>query len=137
MPALSGILETALHVEDIERSARFYERVFDLQLLAGDTRFRAYAVSGRDVLLLFKRGESNLPVEIPGGVIPPHGSTGEIHYAFSIEKAELSKWEKHLASCGVEIESRVRWPLGGESIYFRDPDRHLGELATPGVWAIY
>jgi catechol 2,3-dioxygenase-like lactoylglutathione lyase family enzyme len=137
MPALSGILETALHVEDIERSARFYEKVFGLQLLASDARFRAYAVNGRDVLLLFKRGESNVPVEIPGGVIPPHGSSGEIHYAFSVERGELPAWEKQFAACGVEIESRVRWPLGGESLYFRDPDRHLGELATPGLWAIY
>jgi hypothetical protein len=39
MPALSGILETALHVEDIERSARFYESVFGLQLMAGERGF--------------------------------------------------------------------------------------------------
>jgi len=26
---------------------------------------------------------------------------------------------------------------GGHSIYFRDPDGHLLELATPGLWAIY
>jgi catechol 2,3-dioxygenase-like lactoylglutathione lyase family enzyme len=37
----------------------------------------------------------------------------------------------------VEIEGRVNWQLGGESIYFRDPDRHLGELATRGTWPIY
>jgi catechol 2,3-dioxygenase-like lactoylglutathione lyase family enzyme len=37
----------------------------------------------------------------------------------------------------VNIESRVKWPRGGESIYFRDPDDHLVELVTPGTWAIY
>jgi catechol 2,3-dioxygenase-like lactoylglutathione lyase family enzyme len=31
----------------------------------------------------------------------------------------------------------VRWPRGGESIYFRDPDGHLVELATPGLWDNY
>ena len=25
----------------------------------------------------------------------------------------------------------------GRSIYFRDPDGHLLELATPGLWSVY
>jgi hypothetical protein len=35
------------------------------------------------------------------------------------------------------MESRVKWEAGGESIYFRDPDEHLVELATPGIWPNY
>jgi len=35
------------------------------------------------------------------------------------------------------IEGRTDWSRGGHSIYFRDPDGHLLELATPGLWAIY
>jgi len=31
----------------------------------------------------------------------------------------------------------VKWSRGGESLYFRDPDDHLVELATPGIWATY
>ena len=37
----------------------------------------------------------------------------------------------------VEIEGRTDWPRGGHSIYFRDPDGHLLELATPGLWTVY
>jgi catechol 2,3-dioxygenase-like lactoylglutathione lyase family enzyme len=137
MPALSGILETALHVDDLERSAKFYEGVFGLRVIAGDTRFRAYSVSGHQVLLLFRREENPQPFVFSGGTIPPHGSCGEIHFAFAIERSELVAWEKQFARCGVEIEGRVSWRLGGESIYFRDPDRHLGELATRGTWSVY
>ena len=41
------------------------------------------------------------------------------------------------ASRGVAIEGRNDWERGGRSIYFRDPDGHLLELATPGLWSIY
>ncbi|MDF2970539.1 MAG: glyoxalase, partial [Microvirga sp.] len=37
----------------------------------------------------------------------------------------------------IPIESRVTWPRGGTSLYFRDPDGHVLELATPGLWATY
>ena len=55
----------------------------------------------------------------------------------SISAASLAEWEKRLAERQVAIETRTRWPRGGESLYFRDPDGHLLELATPGVWPIY
>ena len=38
---------------------------------------------------------------------------------------------------GIALEEKRNWELGGCSLYFRDPDRHLLELATPGVWSIY
>ena len=46
-------------------------------------------------------------------------------------------WRHCLAQNDVAIESRVDWPRGGASLYFRDPDGHLLELITPGCWAIY
>jgi catechol 2,3-dioxygenase-like lactoylglutathione lyase family enzyme len=137
MPALSGVLETALYVDDIERASKFYEDVFGLQRMVGDERFRAYSVAGRSVLLLFKRGETAQPLQTPLGVIPGHDGSGENHFAFAIASSELATWEKHFADHGIAIEGRVQWPRGGTSIYFRDPDRNLGELATPGLWAIY
>ena len=76
-------------------------------------------------------------MHLPGGTIPPHDGHGPVHMAFSIAAAELSEWEARLAGAGMAIEGRTKWPRGGESIYFRDPDGHLLELATPGLWAGY
>ena len=50
---------------------------------------------------------------------------------------ELAAWEAWLAENGIELEEKRAWELGGHSLYFRDPDRHLLEVATPGVWSIY
>ena len=136
MPILDGVLETALYVDDLKRSTQFYQDIFRLEVLAADDRFCAFNVAGRQVLLLFRKGGTTTPIATPAGVIPPHDGSGHLHFAFSIPAAELPGWEQWLQGKGVEIESKVRWPEGGVSLYLRDPDGHLVELATPGVWSI-
>ena len=137
MPKLTGIIETALHVRDLTRSIEFYHQLLGLEIIDGNDRFCALSVAGRDVLLLFLEGGSASPVDLPGGRIPPHGSSGSIHFAFSVERSEVSRWEAFLLEKGVVVESRVQWGRGGTSLYFRDPDEHLVELAAPGVWSVY
>jgi catechol 2,3-dioxygenase-like lactoylglutathione lyase family enzyme len=137
MPEITGILETGLYVEDVGRSTDFYKTLFGLQVMIQDDRFCALSVGGKDVLLLFRRGATMVPIETPGGVIPPHDGSGQLHFAFSIPAAALEEWEQRLAAHHIPIESKTAWPLGGHSIYFRDPDSHLVELATPGIWPIY
>jgi catechol 2,3-dioxygenase-like lactoylglutathione lyase family enzyme len=134
---LDAVLETALYVDDLERAARFYSDVLELQPLYRDNRLCAFSVGGRNVLLLFPRGGSLETVHMPGGTIPPHDGTGPVHVAFAIAKDALPAWEQRLNANSIAIEGRTRWTRGGESIYFRDPDGHLLELATPGLWAIY
>jgi len=136
-PALRGILETAVYVEDLERSRAFYAGLFGLPVMVGDDRFCAFDVAGRDVLLLFRKGGTREPVATPGGVIPAHDGGGRLHLAFAVGVGELEAWEVRLRELAVEVESRVNWQRGGRSIYFRDPDGHLLELATPGLWANY
>jgi catechol 2,3-dioxygenase-like lactoylglutathione lyase family enzyme len=137
MPQLDGVLETALYVEDLPRACAFYEDVLGLERLFADERLGAYAVAGRSVLLLFRRGASAHTTYLSGGTIPPHDGSGQIHVAFAIAADALAGWEDHLRAHAVAIEGRTVWPRGGHSIYFRDPEGHLVELATPGLWAIY
>jgi len=137
MLKLDRVLETALYVDDLDRAARFYEDVLELRTLFADARLRAFAVGGRSVLLLFRRGASRETAVMPGGTIPPHDGSGPLHVAFGVGRGELADWEARLAARKIAIEGRTDWPRGGHSIYFRDPDGHLLELATPGVWEIY
>jgi catechol 2,3-dioxygenase-like lactoylglutathione lyase family enzyme len=57
-----------------------------------------------------------------------------VHIAFSISADALETWQAHLQDHGVALEGRTQWPRGGVSVYFRDPDDHLLEIATPGLW---
>jgi catechol-2,3-dioxygenase len=136
MPKIDRVIETALYVDDLECAARFYADVLELKALFADARLHAFAVGGRNVLLLFRRGASLKTAKMPGGTIPPHDGSGPLHVAFGIPSEELTAWEARLRTHDIAIEGRTDWPRG-HSIYFRDPDGHLVELATPGLWEIY
>ena len=130
-PKTEGLLESSLYVDNVARSARFYEKIFGFGVIKDfGERGCAMEAGTRQVLLLFKKGASHT-------VQSPHDGDGELHVAFAIAASERARWEEWLAENGIVIEEKRTWDLGGESIYFRDPDRHLLEIATPGIWTIY
>jgi catechol 2,3-dioxygenase-like lactoylglutathione lyase family enzyme len=134
--AVRGIVETCINVADMNRARRFYESLFGFEAMVDSERFCAFRV-GADVLLLFTEGASNDPVSVAHGIIPPHNTVGAGHLAFAVSNDELEIWRGVLGERGITVESEVLWELGGRSIYFRDPDHNLVELASPGVWANY
>ncbi len=131
MPRIDGILETVLYVDDLDRSARFYQSLFNFEIVDTSERLCALAVASRQLLLLFKKGKS--ATRSPGA----HDGDGRLHLAFGIPVAELAAWETRLLQHEIVIEEKRQWERGGASLYFRDPDLHLIELATPGVWSVY
>lgn len=136
-PALRRLLETALYVDDLAAAREFYVGALGVAVLLDTPRLLALDVSGASVLLLFQRGATGEPLPTPGGVVPPHGASGAQHIAFAVDTDALDAWRAHLAARGIAIESEVRWPRGGTSLYVRDPEGHSVELVTPGLWATY
>jgi catechol 2,3-dioxygenase-like lactoylglutathione lyase family enzyme len=130
-PRIGSVLETALYVADLDRSAAFYQRVLGFPLASEPiARMRALSVTADQVLLLFKKGGSLQPTVTPYGTIPPTDGDGFLHVAFLIPSSDFELWQDQLRRCDVDIESLVTWPGGGRSIYFRDPDNHAIELKT-------
>lgn len=130
-PKTEGLLESSLYVENLARSVRFYEKILGFRVISDfGERGCAMEAGPRQVLLLFTKNGSR-------SIQSPHYGDGELHVAFAIRLEELRPWEDWLAENAIAVEEKRTWELGGQSIYFRDPDRHLVELATPGVWSIY
>lgn len=137
-PPIDGIVESILYADDLPRAVAFYRDEIGLEPLVGDgERFQCFRGGPRQVLLLFKRGGTLEPAEVPGGVIPPHDGRGPHHIAFAVGKEAYAAWKARLLSRGISIESETSWERGGQSVYFRDPDGHLVELVTPGIWPNY
>jgi catechol 2,3-dioxygenase-like lactoylglutathione lyase family enzyme len=130
-PKSEGLLESSLYVDDVARAALFYEKIFGFRVISDfGERGCAMQAGERQVLLLFKKGGSR-------SIESPHDGDGELHVAFAVSASELRTWEAWLAKNGISVEEKRTWELCGQSVYFRDPDRHLIEIATPGVWSIY
>jgi catechol 2,3-dioxygenase-like lactoylglutathione lyase family enzyme len=137
-PPINGIVESILYVEDVARATAFYRDELGLEPMTGDpARFQSFRVGERQVLLLFKRGGTIQPTTVPGGVIPPHDGTGPQHIGFAVTPAAYDAWRVRLRERGLAVESETKWERGGRSVYFRDPDGHLLELITPGIWPNY
>lgn len=130
-PKSDGLLESSLYVKDVAASAQFFAKIFGFRIISDfGERGCAMQAGERQVLLLFKQGGSL-------HISSPHDGYGELHIAFAIPASELARWEAWLEENGIVIEEKRTWDLGGRSLYFRDPDRHLLEIASPGVWSIY
>jgi catechol 2,3-dioxygenase-like lactoylglutathione lyase family enzyme len=133
-PPIDGLLETSLYARDLERTATFYRELFGLRTLIDSPRLVAFDVAQRSVLLVFQAGATEDDIVDARGTIPGHDGGGRLHLALSIASKDLDGWRKRLAGRGVKVVGEYRWPRGGVSLYFRDPDEALVELATPGLW---
>jgi catechol 2,3-dioxygenase-like lactoylglutathione lyase family enzyme len=133
-PPIHGLLETSLYAADLGRTAAFYRDLFGFKTLVDSPRLVAFDVAARSVLLVFQAGATEDDVVDARGMIPGHDGRGRPHLALSVASEDLDAWRKQLVERGVEVVGEHRWARGGTSLYFRDPDDALVELATPGLW---
>jgi catechol 2,3-dioxygenase-like lactoylglutathione lyase family enzyme len=133
-PAIDGLLETSLYARDLNRTAAFYRELFGFETLVDSPRLVAFDIAKRSVLLVFQAGATEDDIVDARGVIPGHDAQGHLHFALSIPAEALAAWRERLAARGIEVVGEYQWPRGGMSLYFRDPDGSVVELATPGLW---
>lgn len=134
-PPIRGLRETALYTADMPRAADFFGRVLGLRAMVATDRLTAFDAGAGGVLLVFPQGGATTDVTTAAGTIPGHDGGGPLHMAFAIAAEAYEQWREHLTAQGVAIRAKMTWPAGGRSLYFDDPDGHVLELATPGLWA--
>ncbi len=131
--ALRGLHHLTAICRDLERTTAFYRDVLGLSLV-GDAindddpgaRHCWFGFGGaeRTTLVSF--------LEYPDMEPGQHGVGATHHFAFLVETAqEQEAWLAYLRECGVAC-SEIFERDGFRSIYLRDPDGHIVEIATRG-----
>ena len=122
-----------LKVRDLERTKKFYADVMGLEVMKVEPSIKMafFASNGRDH---HEIGLVEVGTDAPG---PQKGEIGLVHIAFRLrDEDHLRAAYRDLKEHQVPILSTVDHGIT-KSIYFRDPDGHLLELATPGLWPGY
>lgn len=132
---INGVLETCLYAEDLNTAESFYTEVLGLKQVSAEDDRHLFFKCGRGMLLIFNpEHTSKEQTFVNGSPVPLHGSKGSGHLALSINADDYQYWERRLKKHRVEIESKVEWPNGYKSIYFRDPAGNSLEIVSAGLW---
>ncbi len=131
--ALRGLHHLTAICQDLERTTAFYRDVLGLTLVSDavsdddpDARHFWFGFGGTEPtsLVSFLEYSDMEPGQV--GVGMTH------HFAFLVESAEEQRaWMEYLRECGVQC-SEIFERDGFCSIYLRDPDGHIVEIATRG-----
>lgn len=129
---ITGVLETCLYAEDLERAEAFYVDVLGLEPFARSRGRHVFFRCGTAVFLVFNPDATSAPAQ----GVPAHGARGPGHVCFAIGEDEVDAWRARFLAHGVAIEAEMAWPRGGVSLYVRDPAGNCVEVGPPGIWGI-
>jgi len=128
MLKLNHLDHVAIHVEDMERSAKWYGEVLGLErhLPKAWGEFPVFMISGKFGLAIFPANNtSSTPAgkEFKGFKID--------HFAFIVDAENFAKAKKHYEALGLKYVFQDH--IYFHSIYTKDPDGHTVELTTQVV----
>ena len=86
MPKLDGILETAIHTENVPRARAFYEDILGCSQCTATTACRPTPWRARVLLVL--KGTATQTVALPSGTVP--GAAGRASCAWRLPSARTN-----------------------------------------------
>jgi glyoxylase I family protein len=135
-PPLGGLHHVTLICRDVDRAVEFYGALLGMRLV--ERTVNEDDSGARHLLFGDEQGRSGTLVtcleypELDEGTVG-RGSTH--HFALAVDSVEdLAAWRDYLQARGIpctDIMERAHF----KSIYLRDPDGHILELATTGAVA--
>ena len=132
--AVRKLGHVVLRVQDLQRSVAFYTQVLGFRV--SDVYPESMMKGG----MVFLRCNADHHCLALVGGMKDDASAKELHHlAFELATLEeLVRSREHLKQHGVKIDYEGRRRAGCQmAVEFRDPDNHLLELVTRGVWPIY
>jgi glyoxylase I family protein len=110
----SGVDHVVLHVNDVERSKKFYTEILGMTVYREDPG-QVFLHAGHQGIALFKKPD--------GAPLTPGSDLN--HLAFNVAAGSYDSLKAELEKHGVSVSGR---PGEDRCIYFRDPDGHRLQL---------
>ncbi|BBU57835.1 bleomycin resistance protein [Mameliella alba] len=133
-PTLTGVLEAAIYVDDLDATEEFYGGILGLEKIIRVEGRHVFFRCGASVVLAFIAEATEQPPKAGALPVPPHGARGPGHLCFSVPGTDLDAMVARLTDNGIGIESDFNWPHGPRSVYVRDPAGNSVEFADPALW---
>ena len=113
-----GLTHLAIYVKDLDRTRRFYQSIFDMELMYQEEDFLQLTTPGAHDILVFekKNGAS--------------GHTGGIaHFGFRLRKPDdMAEMTEKVKKAGGKIFDSGEFEPGAPYIFFNDPDGYEVEV---------
>lgn len=135
-PKLDRLDHLVLTVANIAATVKFYEDVLGMS-------GAAFTTADGEVRTALKFGQSKINLHQRGAEFEPkaaQATVGSADLCF-LTLTPLEDWQSHLTATGITIEDGPVRRTGAtgplNSIYVRDPDGNLIEIATPEVDGVF
>jgi len=113
-----GLTHFAINVKDLQRTKKFYQDVFGMEVMYEKKEFIQLTTPGSNDILVFNKSQK------------ANGNSGGIqHFGFRLRKPEYShKIEQKIIEAGGIIVDKGDFVPGSPYIYFKDPDGYDIEI---------
>lgn len=118
-PETYGLTHLAIAISELDRTKKFYQHVFDMEVMYETERFLQLTTPGSNDILVFEVKET---AEI--------GHTGGIaHFGFRLkDPKDIDEVTRKVKSAEAEIIEQGEFVPGSPYIYFKDPDGYTIEV---------
>jgi catechol 2,3-dioxygenase-like lactoylglutathione lyase family enzyme len=114
-----GLTHLAIAVSDLGRTLKFYQDIFDMQVMYHEEDFLQLTTPGCQDILVFEKNDA--------GIVGPAG--GIAHFGFRLRHADdIGKVRSKIVAAGAEIVDEGEFVPGSPYIFFKDPDGYVIEL---------
>jgi catechol-2,3-dioxygenase len=118
-PKTYGLTHLAIAVNDVDRTMKFYQEVFDMQTMYHEKGFVQLTTPGCNDILVFEERENSLV-----------GNTGGIaHFGFRLKNpVDISEMIKTIIESGGTVIDKGEFVSGSPFVFFKDPDGYIVEV---------
>ena len=114
-----GLTHLAIAVKDVDRTMKFYQQVFDMQVMYHEKGFLQMTTPGCNDIIVFEEN-TNRPIGETGGIA---------HFGFRLkDPADIDAMTEKIIAAGGTIMDKGEFVPGSPYVFFKDPDGYEVEV---------